>query len=86
MYGSVLWKSKSVRDAQESWSTAEQLLIEFSGKGLEEVQEDLLKYAVIYTAEMLANEGNLTDAKKWIEATDDLFGMDREVQAVLRSL
>ena len=86
MYGSVLWKAKAVRDAQESWNTAEQLLIEYGGKGLEEVQQDLLKYAVIYTAEMLADEGNLTDARKWIEATDALFGTDREVQAVLRSL
>ena len=46
----------------------------------------MLKYAVIYTAEMLADEGNLTHARKWIEATDALFGTDREVQAVLRSL
>ena len=86
MYGSVLWKAKAVRDAQESWNTAEQLLIEYGGKGLEEVQQDLLKYAVIYTAEMLADEGNRTDARKWIEATNELFGTDREVQAVLRSL
>lgn len=86
MYGAVLWKAKAVRDANEAWGTAEQLLTEYGGKGLEEVQVDLLKYAVIYTAEMLADEGNRTDGRKWIEATDDLFGTDREVQAVLRSL
>ena len=86
MYGAVLWKAKAVRDANEAWATAEQLLAEFGGKGLEEVQTDLLKYAVIYTAEMLADEGNRTDARKWLEATNELFGTDRQVQAVARSL
>ena len=86
MYGTVMWRSKAVRDATEAWTTAEQLLVEFGGKGLQEVQTDLLKYAVIYTAEMLAGEGNRTDARKWIEATNALFSNDREVQAVLRSI
>jgi hypothetical protein len=86
MYGSVLWKAKAVRDAQESWNTAEKLLAEYGGKGLEEVQTDLLKYAVIYTAEMLAGEGNRSDARKWLEATNSVFESDREVQAVKRSI
>ncbi len=86
MYGTVMWKSKAVRDASEAWATAEKLLVEYGGKGLHEVQTDLLKYGVIYTAEMLAGEGNRTDARKWIQATEGIFGTDREVQAVLRSI
>jgi hypothetical protein len=86
MYGSVLWKSKAKRDAEESWATASQILEEFEGRGLEEVQVDLLKFSVIYTAEMLAAEGNRTDARKWIERIDGVLGSDREVQAVLRSI
>lgn len=86
MYGTVMWKAKAKRDAEESWATAESLLKEFQGKGLEEVQVDLLKYAVIYTAEMMASEGNRTDARKWITLTNSLFGSDREVQAVMKSI
>lgn len=86
MYGNVLWKSKAKRDAEESWATSAQLLAEFEGRGLEEVQIDLLKFSVIYTAEMLAAEGNRTDARKWIERVNALFDNDREVQAVLRSI
>ena len=71
---------------QKAWATAEKLLVEYGGKGLHEVQTDLLKYGVIYTAEMLAGEGNRTDARKWIQATEGIFGTDREVQAVLRSI
>jgi hypothetical protein len=82
MYGSVLWKSKAKRDAEESWATASQLLAEFEGRGLEEVQVDLLKFAAIYTAEMLTAEGNRTDARKWIGSIDSVLGRDREVQAV----
>ena len=86
MYGTVLWRTKSKRDAGESWDLAKQLLTEFEGKGLEDVQMDLLKYGVIYTAEMLAAEGNLTGARQWLDATDMLFSDDREVQAVRRSI
>ena len=86
MYGTVMWKAKAVRDAEESWNTAEKLLAEYGGRGLEEVQMDLLKYAVIYTAEMLAGEGNRTDARKWIQATSSVFESDREIQAVMRSI
>ena len=38
------------------------------------------------TAEMLASEGNRTDARQWIESIDGVLGSDREVQAVLRSI
>jgi len=86
MYGSVLWKSKAKRDAEESWATAANLLSEFEGRGLEEVQVDLLKFAAIYTAEMLAAEGNRTDARRWIESIDAVLGTDREVKAVMRSI
>jgi hypothetical protein len=61
-------------------------LAEFEGRGLEEVQVDLLKFAAIYTAEMLTAEGNRTDARKWIGSIDSVLGRDREVQAVLRSI
>lgn len=86
MYGTVLWRTKSKRDAQEAWELARNLLIEFGGKGLEEVQLDLLKYGVIYTAEMLAAEGDRSGAREWLDSTNDLFSEDREVQAVRRSI
>ncbi len=86
MYGTVLWRTKSKRDAQEAWTLAKQLLTEYGGKGLEEVQVNLLKYGVIYTAEMLASQGDRTGAREWLDATDDLFSEDREVQAVRRSI
>ena len=50
------------------------------------MQVDLLKFAAIYTAEMLAAEGNRTDARRWIESIDPVLGTDREVKAVLRSI
>jgi hypothetical protein len=86
MYGTVLWKTKAKRDAEEAWALAKELLAEYGGKGLEEVQVDLLKYGVIYTAEMLAAEGDRTGAREWLDATDALFSDDREVQAVRRSI
>jgi hypothetical protein len=86
MYGTVLWRTKAKRDAQESWTKARVLLEEFEGRGLEEVQIDLLKYGVIYTVEMLVAEGNRTAARDWLNLTDALFSDDREVQAVRRSI
>ncbi|MGY8941868.1 MAG: hypothetical protein ACKVJH_07550 [Flavobacteriales bacterium] len=86
MSGTVLWRTKAKRDAGEAWALARALLEEFEGRGLEEVQIDLLKYGVIYTAEMLVAEGDRTAALDWLNLTDALFSDDREVQAVRRSI
>lgn len=86
MYGTVLWKNNSKRDAQESWAKAMEILTSYGGKGLEEVQVDLLKYGVIYTAEMLSDLGDRSGAFNWLDITNDLFSDDREMQAVRRSM
>lgn len=85
MYGTMLWMDDEKSDAEEAWVKARELLAN-GGKGLEDVQLDLLKYGVIYTAEALAGAGQLTEARAWIQLVDSTLGSDREVQAVLRSL
>jgi tetratricopeptide (TPR) repeat protein len=86
MYGTVMWLSKAKRDAEEAWAEAKRLLSETGGKGLEEVQLDLLRYAVISTSEMLAAEGNRTAAIEWFTLTESLFPNDREMAAVRKSI
>lgn len=86
MYGTVLWKTKATRDAEENWQTARDLLTEQGGKGLEDVQLDLLRYAVRYTAEMLADEGKRAEALAWLTLVADIFPDDRELTAIGRSL
>jgi tetratricopeptide (TPR) repeat protein len=86
MYGNVLWKTKAKKDAEESWEIAKALLNEHGGKGLEEVQLDLLRYSVRYIAEMLASEGDRSGALAWLTLVADLFPNDRELDAIRRSL
>lgn len=86
MYGTVLWKTKVIRDAEESWATAKNLLTEYNGKGLDGSQLDLLRYAVRYTAEMLANEGDEAGALSWLELVSNIFPNDRELGAIRRSI
>ena len=86
MYGTVLWKTKARRDAEESWDAAKNLLTEFGGKGLEDVQLDLLRYAVRYTAEMLADEGDRAGALEWLNLVSEIFPDDRELDAIRRSI
>lgn len=86
MYGTVLWKTKARRDAEESWETAKNLLTEFGGKGLEDVQRDLLHYAVRYTSEMLADEGDRAGAMEWLNLVAEIFPDDRELNAIRRSI
>jgi hypothetical protein len=86
MYGTVMWLSKAKRDAEEAWAEAKRLLTENGGKGLEEVQIDLLRYAVITTGEMMASEGNRVGALEWFTLTESLFPNDREMEAVRKSI
>jgi tetratricopeptide (TPR) repeat protein len=86
MYGTVLWKTKAKRDAEESWAEAKRLLSEFQGRGLQEVQLDLLKYSIRYTAEMLADEGDTAAALEWLQIAEGIFPNDRELSAIKRSL
>lgn len=86
MYGTVLWKTKARRDAEESWEQAKRLLAEYGGKGLQEVQLDLLRYSVRYTAEMLADEGDASAALGWLNAVSEIFPDDRELNAIRRSI
>ena len=86
MYGTVLYRTKATRDAEESWAEAKRLLDEFGGKGLQEVQLDLLRYSVRYTAEMLADEGKAAAALEWLKIVEELFPDDRELDAIRRSI
>ncbi len=86
MYGTVLWKTKAKRDAEENWAEAMRLLQEYGGKGLQEVQLDLLRYGVRYTSEMLADEGDASAALEWLNAVEEIFPDDRELNAIRRSI
>jgi hypothetical protein len=86
MYGTVLWKNKTKRDAQIAWEKARQLLLDQQGRGLQEVQLDLLRYAIIYTAETMDEEGNRTGAIEWLDLGEELFGSQKEYGAVRRSI
>ncbi len=86
MYGSVLWKAKATRDAQEAWAVAEKLLTEQGGKGLQPIQLDLLKYAIIYTAEQLEAAGDNAGALRWVQLAGPLFDKDKEFVAVKRAI
>ncbi|MEY5044186.1 MAG: hypothetical protein RJA19_1413 [Bacteroidota bacterium] len=86
MYGTVLWKAKATRDAQEAWAVAEKLLTETGGKGLQPIQIDLLKYAIIYTAEQLDAVGDNAGAVRWVNLAGSLFEKDKEFMAVKKAL
>jgi tetratricopeptide (TPR) repeat protein len=86
MLGTILWKNRAKRDAEEAWDLAKSLLAEYGDKGLSEVQRNLLRMAVIWTAETLEMEGMRSDAIKWINLTSDYFESDKEFAAVKRSI
>ncbi len=86
MLGTVLWKNRSKRDAGESWEMAKSLLAEYGDKGLSEVQRNLLRMAVIWTAETMDAEGMRSDAIEWLNLTADYFESDKEFSAVMRSI
>jgi hypothetical protein len=86
MLGTVNWKNKAKRDAQEGWDTAKALLAEYGDKGLSEVQRNLLKLAVIWTAETMDADGMRSDAIAWLDLTADYFDGDKQFSAVRRSI
>lgn len=85
MYAAVYQKLNSKKEAKETYEIARNLLLDFGGRGLREVQTELLHSAIIYNAEILS----LTDraaALEWLALGDDLFSGDREFEAVKRSI
>jgi tetratricopeptide (TPR) repeat protein len=86
LYGTMLWLAKSPREAEEAWKKAKALLAESGGSGLEEVQRDLLRFAVIVTAESQAASGSRAAAIEWFTLTESLFPNDREMAAVRKSI
>jgi len=86
MLGTILWKNRAKRDAEEGWEKARGLLAEYGDKGLSEVQRNLLRMAVIWTAETLDMDGRRTDAIDWLELTATYFDSDRQFSAVMRSI
>lgn len=65
---------------------AKSLLAEYGDKGLSEVQRNLLRMAVIWTAETMDAEGMRSDAIEWLNLTADYFESDKEFSAVMRSI
>jgi len=85
MYAAVYQHLKSRKEASETYDKARQLLIEFGGRGLRDVQLELLRFALIYNAELLADT-NRPAALEWLALGKDLFQGDAEFEAVKRSI
>jgi len=70
--------SKSTREAGLSFEAAEKLMNEGAVDNLTEVQIDLLRDGIIYTATMLDEEGSATEARKWLELGHPIFSENEE--------
>ena len=86
MYGTVYLTLKARRDADKSWETARNLLLDQQARGLTEGQQELLQYAFVTTIEKLDEMGDRAAAQDFISLGDDFIGGDREFEAVKRSL
>jgi tetratricopeptide (TPR) repeat protein len=85
MFAASYKQLNSKKEAKEAYEIARNLILDFGGRGLREVQTELLHSAIIYNAEILS----LTDraaALEWLALGDDLFSGDREFEAVKRSI
>ena len=80
MLAAVYQQLKSRKEAELTYEKASNLLIEFGGKGLREVQTELLHSAIIYNVELLANI-NRSAALEWLALGQDLFRGEPEFEA-----
>lgn len=85
MFAAAYQLINSKKEATETYEIARNLLIEQGGKGLREVQTNLLHYAIIYNAELLSTIDR-SAALEWLSLGEDLFRGDREFEAVKRSI
>jgi tetratricopeptide (TPR) repeat protein len=85
MYAAVYQHLKSRKEAADTYEKARQLLLEFEGRGLREVQMELLLFAIIYNVELL-KDTNRASALEWLAIGEDLFPEDRELRAVKGSI
>ena len=86
MYGTVFLTLKARRDADKSWETARNLLLDQQARGLTEGQRDLLQYAFVITIEKLDEMGDAATAREFITLGDEFIGGEREYEAVKRSI
>ena len=86
MYGTVFLTLKARRDADKSWETARNLLLDQQARGLTEGQRDLLQYAFVTTIEKLDEMGDAAKAREFITLGDEFIGGEREYEAVKRSI
>ena len=85
MLAAVFQHLKSRKEAEVTYEKARNLLIEFGGKGLRDVQTELLHFAIIYNVELLANT-NRSAALEWLALGQELFRGEPEFEAVRRSI
>ena len=85
MYAAVFQRLKSRKEAEETYEKARNLIIEFGGRGLREVQTELLHSAIIYNVEMLAHIDRPA-ALELLALGQDLFRGEPEFEAVRRSI
>lgn len=85
MYAAVFQHLKSRKEASVSYEKARNLLIEYGGRGLRNVQTELLRFAIIYNVELLASVDRPA-ALEWLALGQDLFRGEAEFEAVRRSI
>ncbi|HIB78596.1 MAG TPA: hypothetical protein EYN28_07380 [Flavobacteriales bacterium] len=85
MFAAVYKQLNSKKEALENYEKARNLMLDFGGRGLSEVQTELLHFAIIYNAELLSTSDRAA-ALEWLALGDDLFSGDREFEAVKRSI
>ena len=85
MYAAVFQHLKSRKEAETNYEKARNLLIEFGGRGLRDVQTELLHFAIIYNVELLASV-NRAAALEWLALGQDLFRGEPEFEAVSRRI
>ncbi len=84
MLAAVYQHLKSRKEAETTYEKARNLLLEFGDK-VDNVQRDLLLFAIIYNIDFLA-DFNRPAALEWLEFGSELFRGEREFEAVRRSI
>ena len=77
---------RSKKDASLSWEEARKIIGERDLGALHDEQKELLKRAIIITAETLDEAGDRDQAKDWLELGAPMFGEDKEYGVTYRMI
>ncbi|MFT4778541.1 MAG: hypothetical protein ACI80P_000638 [Flavobacteriales bacterium] len=77
---------RSTKDARDSFEKTKEIINTSDCTALKDEQKDLLKRAIILTAEMLDETGDRSAAKEWLEIGAPLFSEDKEYNVTYKMI